>query len=260
MQSRTFPFQTAVANYQVPVPIPSTLVLEKLEGYLDGTAAYLQIHDLLAANLSSGVSVPIRSLLLVANNGFLWQYMDDNLTLPALANGLLVTLSSTNEVFTTYAGGNMELSVTLEDWEMETVNKMTAASPNTSGGTVVSVAPTTVGDTTTAIKIRTVWSSGVNELLRATISNSGGGTTTRIMIFSHIPSLGDRPLLGQDYPITAGDSLTLNFGNNAGFHPTEQTSTYTFNTKCYIAASTTAGTFTSPAGSDITCQATYLPE
>jgi len=261
MQSRTFPFQTAVANYQVPVPIPATLVLEKFEGYLDGTApAYLQIHDLLAANLSSGVSIPIRSLQLLANTGFLWQYIDDNFTLPALANGLLFTLSSTNEVFTTYAGGNMELSVTLEDWEMETVNKMTSQSGNTQDGTVVPIAPTVVGDLTTLIKSRVIWAGGINELLKLECSNAVGATTTRIQIFAHIAANNDKPLLGQDYPITAGDTLTLNFGNNSGFHPMRQTAAYALNTLCVVKASTTAGVLTAPAGNDITVRGTYLPE
>lgn len=252
--TKTFPFQGAVTQYSVPIPIPvgtgnGSYKLEKLEGFVTGGAGdiFLQIHDAAsAAALSTGVSVPIRSVPLQNGNGFLWQYMQDNLTLPPLTNGLLLVLSNTNIVYTTYSGGGtMSLEVSLESWQLEPP-------------TPVSV----TGDLTTTLKHLTVWANGsVNTLLKIEAINAIAATTRWIFLFCTDAPSGNGDVPAYQWPISADPAvvtrLNLDFGPNAGFAPTQQQSNGVINTACSLYASTTPNILTLPVADDLCLRTTH---
>lgn len=277
--TKTFPFQGQVTSYQVPIPAPAgtgmgSYKLEKLEGYLytSSVATYIQIHDVSAiANLTSGVSVPIRSMLLQSANGFLWQYIDDNLTLPALANGLLIVLSNTDNVYTTYSGGgSMDLSVSLEDWQIDTLNNTV----------------TTAGSATIHRKSLSIWNDGKYHRLKTLVCTQAlAATTTNYIQLLMGPGIANGATPIQEWPFQLGllldtsqnpsvpiagsipaqttndgttITLSLNFGPNGDYVPENATSANVLNSALTVAASTTSGVLTAPAGNDITILATYV--
>lgn len=278
---KEFPMQGQVTSYLVPVPVPAgtgmgSYRIGKIEGYFNqgvNTTAFLQIHDATGtAGLTSGVSIPIRSLLLQGANGFLWQYSNEYLALPPLANGLFFVLSNTDNVYTTYSGGsNVDLQIGIEDWQIDTLSNSL----------------TTAGDTTTLLKSRNIWSDNgtfAHNLKTLFVTMAISGTTTNyIQLFAKNPGGGavvveEWPIalgLLQDYSqnpsVSIGNSipacvtsngttltLSLNFGPNGGYVPFSTDTNGTQHYGCFIRASTTSGTLTLPAGNDVTIQATYV--
>lgn len=251
---RNFPPQFAVAGsagYQVPLVVPGQYNIKTLDGFCNSTAGairFLQFHDIAAVgSLTTGVSVPLYSLQVLGQDGFTWQWLEDThlLKFPALVNGLLVILSSTNAVWTSTAD-TVDIELALEEWEFQTV-----------------ATTSTAGDTTTARKNLQVWAdaSGPKSLRKLEITNAQNATTTRIQIFAKdSPSAGNVPVI--DLPIgtsaSAVTSLVLDFGNNGGVSPFAQTAAGVQNDGCTVAGSTTAGSLTAPAGNDLTIKATYV--
>lgn len=237
-----------ITNTLIPF---KNLNIQKLEGYCAGAAAcWLQLHD--AVTVPANGATPLRSLYLGATrpNGFLWQYYLDELCYKNLTNGLIAILSTTEATLTIATGANLvDLYVGLEQWELEDIHGAT----------------TVVGDTTTLVKLLAVWNnaSGPNRLTRVEVTNAIAATTVRIQAFAvATPANGTIPFW--DQPIATSGALTKafwTFGKNGGTVPINQTSATppVLQVACTIAASTTAGFLTAPAGNDVTIRASYLP-
>lgn len=218
--------------------------IEKIEGYYAGTdKAWLQLHD--AVTTPGNGATPLRSLFLgnTVPNGFLWQYYLDELCYKNLTNGLMICLSTTEATLTLATGGDVaDMWVGLEQWELEQLRAQTVA-----------------GDLTTARKVLSVWNnaSGPRRLVKIEAINAQNATTTRLQIYTvQVPQPGAIPFW--DQPIANSASAVTNaywnFGTNGGVVPNNQTPTLTV--ACSIAASTTAGFLTAPAGNDVMIRAT----
>jgi len=244
--------------------------LEKLEGYVIGSGpAYLQLFDLAAtASLSSGVTVPFRSMQLQGTDGFLWQYGDDNLVLPELQNGLVIAISSTDNVFTTYAS-TMNLVVSMVEWEMQ-------YTPNPTNQALI-----TVGDTTTAISSLSVWTNAnataggtqQSRLAFVYVINAITAATQKLWLLLYAtdtsPAVGTQAI--GSFPIppkvgTVNGQLSLNFGWNSSIIPTQYIPTDataniqeagTVKSGCFLQLSTTPGVYTTAAPQTVTIKAQY---
>ena len=273
--TRTFPEQFHINSYLVPLPLAvfpgGIFVLEKLEGYVVGAGpAYLQLFDLAAtASLASGTTVPFRSMQLQGTDGFLWQYGDDNLLLPELQNGLVIAISSTDSVFTTYAS-TMNLAVSMAEWELQYQPNATAQ------------AVTTVGDLTSAVNHLSVWNNaaGYHTLLTSYIINGNtstvaGGQDLYLMLFptDAAPTAGTFAIQSwlippQNSVSFVNGTLALNFGQNSGtipraYDPKDTTQgiqeTGTLLNGCFLQVSKTGGFYTAiTGGQTVTIKATYV--
>jgi hypothetical protein len=224
--------------------------IEKIEGYYAGTdKAWLQLHD--AVTVPANGATPLRSLFLgnTVPNGFLWQYSADELCYKNLTNGLIAVLSTTEATLTVATGGDLaDMWFGLENWELEQLRGN----------------PTVLGDTTTTRKLLTVWvnASGPKRLLKIEATNAINATTTRIQVFAvTAPANGTIPFW--DQPIGVSASVVTpaywDLGSETGIVPLNQTQANppVLQVACVIAASTTAGSLTAPAGNDVTIRATF---
>lgn len=256
MPTRTYPIAAAVTNFLIPnigtelaIAPGGGFVLEKAEGYIYGaTQSYLQIHDAVSlAALSSGSSVPIRSMMVQAANGFLWQYLNDPLLMKNyFSNGILFVLSSTNAVYTAVVGMTMDIIVSLEEWQLN--------EPRT--GTTVA------GDYTTGVDALQVWaeSSGPHKLLTLEIRNRDAADTIYVMLFAQdSPALGAVPLMSYKLlPLTA---QIVNFGTGGRAVMSALGSTQAQaagRIGCTVAGSSTAESLTAVSGTDLNIRAVYI--
>lgn len=226
--------------------------LEKIEGYYSGaTQAWLQFHDSLGAPVNTTVPLYEISLGVIAPNGYFWQYANDMLRVynggvsaagPFLTSGLILCLSSTSGTLTLMTGTNKStFFVSVEETD----------NPSLDGATIV-------GDRTTAVKNRVIWADGASHNLQAINISSANVAATYLQLFTTgAPTALQVPQYQWQVPASAA-LFDLNFGD--GLIPDTQdnsTTPATIHNGCYLAGSSTSGTFTALAANDFTLQAYY---
>lgn len=235
------------------------LRINKLEGYCVGnngdstTQYFLQIFA--SATVPANNAVPLRSLQVLANDGFVFDYAaNDPLNVSQLSEppntGNCVVVLSTTEHTLTIATGNikMDLTAEIEDYETQPINT------------------TTVGDTVTAVTSLQVWAEAASPtpsaLIKVIATNNAAGTQYLMLFAKDAPQAGDVPITPA-WTFTAGQTRVLNFGDaNAGVLPQSadtiaENAAQTVRRGCSLFTSTTAGFYTSPGANGWTIEAIY---
>lgn len=231
MMTRTF---KVIAGTSVAVATNAqTPNIQVIEGYCNGVANtqyFIQLHGVAAP--TTGVTVPLRSLQVLGQDGYTFNKTDiglttQNLTNPPTQPGLWVFLSSTDGVFTT-SGITADINVDVEEWELEFQ------------GT------TTVGDTVTGVNYLDVVADPqvppVN-LMQVQVTERNG-VASFIQLFA---LTGDNLVEGQisNYPVIplpANGTVYLNFGDG-GKKMFSQDANGTQHTGISVALSLVAGSW-----------------
>lgn len=214
-----------VAAMQVStVPV----VVYKAQGYYvshSNNDCYLQFFDgVTAANLVSGTTKPLKSLLLQAN--FVYDYhWSDGVTFKTFCQAVL---SQTDNVFTTMVDGAdlADMEVDIEEYSQVTTTP-TVTSPASPG----------------AVTSYQVWAEASGpKLLRSLQIVTGGGQTGYAKMYAQdaAPTVGQLPL--QEWKVAASSTLNLNFGNDGS--TVQALQGFTLRVGCTIYFDTTAGGYT----------------
>jgi hypothetical protein len=217
--------------------MPCSMV--RVQGYNSGVDAWLQIFNL--SELPTNGAVPLKSFAIPQTLAFSWAFDPTNLD---LGIGLVVALSTTEATLTIGTGGNvMDVEVDFQE---------NCIIPNNCS---------TSGDMTTACHTLTVWAKdtsapvkqGLNTLYRVLAVDSGG-VDTYLQVFSDTPSTGNIPVAQVFLP--ASVETECNFGDS-GLVPTNKSAAGVWTNGCYLAVSSTSGTYTAVAANSWTLKAWY---
>lgn len=197
---------------------------------------WLQLHS--GTAIPSNGAVPLYAPLLVPNVYISEDTFDDPRIVPA--PGIVAVISSTRATLTVDAAANIDITVEVEEYELQ--------SP---------VSLTTAGDLTTSIKNLEVWaeSAGPKTLVRADIYNSSGGTVYVQLFAKDSPAEGAVPI--RSWSLATVTPLILDFGPNAGISPYAQDADATARKGCTLLFSSTQNTKTLVGANSGTIKAYY---
>lgn len=192
-----------VTGYQLELANAVSIV--NLEGdVLGADPLFLQIHNTVGA--PANAAVPIRSLRVVAQNGFRWYHAPELMDLPKA--GIYIVLSTTEATFTATAT-TMNLFIDIEDY----------------GGLAKMRSDiNTAGDLVSNTVLQVIWSEAAGfanpkKIYKLQVSEAGA-VNSYVQIFGvDAPVAGVVPIM--QWPLPASTTLTLNFGDAAkAFLPT----------------------------------------
>lgn len=234
MMTRTY---QVIGNVALALEVGTQPKIFKIEGYINGAANtqyWLQIHNSAFAALSSGVSIPLRSLQVIGTDGYTFNFQPTGLTCANLPGVLaatinqnwIIVLSSTDAVYTAVAGGvTCDINCDVEEFELELAG-MTTVTGNTLAGVLQIVAD---GATFTGnlVYLEATNSSGFDEYLQIYCQGS-------LTIGVSLPV--------RQWFIPNGTTLKLNFGSvGSAFHSEDADGT--IHNGIVAAASLTGGAF-----------------
>lgn len=201
-----------------------------------GADRWLQLFD--SAAIPDDGSVPLYAPLLVPNAYISEDSFDPGRVIPP--NGIVAVISSTRATLTKDAAANVDITIEVEEYELQSPRTLTAA-----------------GDTTSSVKQLQVWaeSAGPKVLARADLYNSSGGTIYAQLFAKDGPAEGAVPI--RNWAIPTLTTLVLDFGPNGDTSPYAQDADGTARKGCTIVFSSTQNTKTLVAANSGTIKALY---